>query len=268
VTGFLASLAVHIGITYMFLAAFLCLLIAAELALPGPTPISRAARTRAILFNAVYLPFLLLVAALVSLIMARSGIRPLLTGLGAASVIVAAVAGDFLYYWYHRAQHSIPWLWRIHSVHHSAEELGAGSGFHHLLEAPMKSVLVGVPLALFVARSGAPILAFVISIHGYYVHSGTRLNFGRFAWVVCDNRIHRVHHSQDPDHFNRNYGVITLLWDRLFGTARFPTKNEWPIVGLEDKREPRTIAEWLKSASSRPQFSNQPQSSLRPPMKS
>jgi len=30
---------------------------------------------------------------------------------------------DFLYYWFHRLQHVVPWLWRYHFVHHSEENI-------------------------------------------------------------------------------------------------------------------------------------------------
>ena len=30
---------------------------------------------------------------------------------------------DLVLYWVHRMFHAVPWLWRFHAVHHSAEEL-------------------------------------------------------------------------------------------------------------------------------------------------
>ncbi len=41
----------------------------------------------------------------------------------AVRVLLAAIVGDIGSYWGHRWSHEIPWLWRFHSVHHSAEEL-------------------------------------------------------------------------------------------------------------------------------------------------
>lgn len=33
------------------------------------------------------------------------------------------VLSDFCIYWAHRLQHKVPFLWRFHSIHHSAEHL-------------------------------------------------------------------------------------------------------------------------------------------------
>ena len=33
------------------------------------------------------------------------------------------VAGEFGYYWGHRWSHEVPFLWRFHAIHHSAEEV-------------------------------------------------------------------------------------------------------------------------------------------------
>ena len=37
--------------------------------------------------------------------------------------VVALFASEIGYYWAHRMSHEIPFLWRFHSIHHSAEEV-------------------------------------------------------------------------------------------------------------------------------------------------
>jgi sterol desaturase/sphingolipid hydroxylase (fatty acid hydroxylase superfamily) len=149
---------------------------------------------------------------------------------------------DLLYYWMHRAQHAVPWLWRFHAVHHSVEKMGPGAVYNHPLEIPLKALLV--PLSLFISDFG-PIVAFSVTLHAAYLHSTTRINFGRFAWLIADNRTHRIHHSLEPKHFERNFGQHTLLWDHLFGTAYIPQGREWPDIGLADFPEPRSVVAYL-----------------------
>ncbi len=57
--------------------------------------------------------------------------------------------------------------------------------------------------------------------------------------------MHRIHHSREPQHFNKNFGVVTSVWDRLFGTAYFPAKDEWPDTGIVNQSEPSTVREFL-----------------------
>ena len=123
--------------------------------------------------------------------------------------------------------------------------MGAGAGYHHILEGPLNAAIVSFPAGLIFGGRIGVITFFIIIINGFYLHSTTRINFGRFAWLVCDNRVHRIHHSRDPAHFGTNYGIITLLWDRLFGTAHFPQADEWPDTGLDGHPEPKSILAWL-----------------------
>lgn len=219
-----------------WLAAMSCLLIAAELVLPKGELMPKAARWRALGFMAIFIP----AGAIVSRL-ARPYFGDPLFELGVVGVLVFPFAWDFFYYWLHRAQHAFPLLWRFHAVHHSIEHLGAGSGYHHFAEAPLRAVAVTIPLTFLVDK---PLLVgMMITAHGLYLHSAIRVHFGRFAWVIADNRVHRLHHSLEPKHFDKNFGAITMLWDRLFGTAYFPGE-EWPKVGLSDQREPQSLREF------------------------
>ena len=55
---------------------------------------------------------------------------------------------------------------------------------------------------------------------GNYLHSPIRLHLGVLGRYIVDNRVHRIHHSLEPAHFDKNFGMFTTLWDRLFGTYR------------------------------------------------
>jgi sterol desaturase/sphingolipid hydroxylase (fatty acid hydroxylase superfamily) len=238
-----SSIATQALLGYLSLASFMCLVLSAEIYWPRGAIISQQARMRAISFLLIYIPVSAAVAVGVG-----AGLR--LVGLPAPfmlGALAAAIVGDFFYYWYHRAQHAIPILWKYHSVHHSVEELGAGTGYHHVIEAPMMALFVVIPSSLLFGQTSSYELLFALSIHGYYLHSTTRLNLGALAWIVADNRTHRIHHSRETRHFDKNFGAFTMIWDKLFGTAYFPQKDEWPSVGLDGQPEPKTIGEYLTS---------------------
>ncbi|MFT5457283.1 MAG: sterol desaturase/sphingolipid hydroxylase (fatty acid hydroxylase superfamily), partial [Myxococcota bacterium] len=51
----------------------------------------------------------------------------------------------FVYYWWHRARHEVPWLWRVlHQTHHAPQRLEVATSFYkHPLEAASNVVFGG-----------------------------------------------------------------------------------------------------------------------------
>jgi sterol desaturase/sphingolipid hydroxylase (fatty acid hydroxylase superfamily) len=181
------------------------------------------------------------------------GIGPLISirasGFGASgdagAVCVAIIFFDFLNYWQHRFQHRF--LWRIHAVHHSPTQLNAASGYAHFGEKVFEFILLGVPLTLIEFRFPATPFAVVAlkEILQRYIHSPVDAGLGPFNKVLVDNRFHRIHHSLEPKHFDKNFGILFSVWDRLLGTAYEPAKGEWPAVGLAGISPPVSVGDFL-----------------------
>ncbi|WP_027487455.1 sterol desaturase family protein [Allorhizobium undicola] len=192
------------------------------------------------------------------------GIKPLITlnfgtllhsdnviignGLAVLSGLLVAIVGDFFYYWMHRAQHAIPFLWRLHATHHSIRELTAWNCHHHVSEPLVYATFVALPLTLIRFESGlvVPIVAMtLITFQAHFSHSSTRITLGPLRYIIGDNKFHRIHHSMEPHHRRRNYGFFTTIWDTIFLTAYWPKKDEWPEVGLRDQPEPLTARDYV-----------------------
>jgi len=63
--------------------------------------------------------------------------------------ILMIMVVDFLRYWLHRAAHENDTLWRLHSVHHSVEQLyWLNTARFHLLEKAMQMTLDSLPFLL------------------------------------------------------------------------------------------------------------------------
>jgi len=101
---------------------------------------------------------------------------------GAAVYLVAMDLGEYLF---HRAQHAIPALWAMHTLHHSDGALGATppcciSGWtadqdpHHL--AGGRPPIQG--LALVVAIYAAA------SYYNFWTHANVRIGYGRASWAA------------------------------------------------------------------------------------
>ncbi|HEX6590567.1 MAG TPA: sterol desaturase family protein, partial [Moraxellaceae bacterium] len=57
------------------------------------------------------------------------------------------VVVDFTTYWMHRSMHEIPWLWKIHAVHHSTEQMDwLASSRIHFLEIVANRLLGYLPI--------------------------------------------------------------------------------------------------------------------------
>ncbi len=166
---------------------------------------------------------------------------------GVWAIPVVLLATDFLRYLEHRFEHRF-W-WRVHAVHHSFNHLHAANSYGHPLQGLPTFVLVSLPLMLFNFSDFATpaAVALILTAHTFYIHSATRLHLGPLRHLIVDNRFHRIHHSLETQHFDRNFGVLFTVWDRLFGTAHFPRRDEWPDVGVEGIVAPTSVTEFLMS---------------------
>lgn len=238
------------------LAAPLAILTALELIFPRPdtAPLSWRSHGKAVLFYGIYNLTAVLIMAGLSPVMGLLKLKPASAILEArflphqaafaCDVVLALLVGDLIYYWYHRFQHR--YLWRFHAVHHSIREMNGLANYHHFTEPLMRTLLCGVPTALLIGDPYAvPVAGALIAFQGYYLHSTTRLNLGPLGRWLMDNRFHRIHHSIRPEHHDKNFAIMTTLWDRLFGTAVFPEAEAWPETGVADFPEPSNVREFL-----------------------
>ena len=153
---------------------------------------------------------------------------------------------DFFNYWMHRAQHK--WFWRQHSVHHSIEHLSGVNSYFHPTEHLFRLAFISAPMTFLLgvdAGTSVITITLLTAIQGNYLHSCTRLHLGPLSAVFADNRWHRIHHSIEREHFDKNFGTAMTLWDRLFRTAYFPVRDEWPVVGVHDTPEHQTLRGYL-----------------------
>ncbi len=148
---------------------------------------------------------------------------------GVVQVFLLILIKDFFRYWYHRALHEVPFLWRIHAAHHSVERLYWLNGIRaHPLEIFGQALFYAIPLALVQPPAEILLVALVMQLSiGIFQHSNIDLNlrFWEFIFSIGDN--HRYHHYPDKGIGDSNYGGEFIVWDILFGTFHNP-KDERP----------------------------------------
>ncbi|MGI1679910.1 MAG: sterol desaturase family protein [Cellvibrionaceae bacterium] len=139
-------------------------------------------------------------------------------------LILALVIAEFIAYWVHRAHHSVPLLWRLHSVHHSPGRLyWFNTGRFHLFNALFDILPVFVVLYIL-GISEKVFMAFLLftAINAFFQHGNLKITIGPLNWLVSGAELHRWHHSNILEESNHNYGQNLILWDIVFGTRFLP----------------------------------------------
>jgi len=156
--------------------------------------------------------------------------------------IAALIASEVGYYWAHRLSHQIPFLWRFHSIHHSAEHVDFLVNTRaHPIDFVFSRFCALVPVYVLglgspqtASGSLVPVVATLITTSwGFFIHANIRWRFGPLEWLISTPAFHHWHHTLSGP-INRNY-ASTLPWlDRIFGTHYLP--KEWPTAyGIEEK---------------------------------
>jgi sterol desaturase/sphingolipid hydroxylase (fatty acid hydroxylase superfamily) len=148
---------------------------------------------------------------------------------------------DFVIYWQHRCFHTIPTLWRYHSVHHTDPDLDVTSASRfHLGEVVLSAILkLIVAVALGISVAGVAAFEIVLLIAAQFQHSNIALpsTVTKLLWyVLVPPEMHRVHHCPRRIHHDANYGTILTLWDWLFGTLFWPRRHA-AMFGLAEARD-------------------------------
>jgi len=135
--------------------------------------------------------------------------------------VVWFLIADFVKYLYHRACHTVQFLWQAHKVHHAATEFTVLTGNRiHPLEHAGLYICMSVPLLMTGATPGVLFGVYVAQrVIDWLQHSPVDWTYGWFGrWVVFSPIGHRIHHSPLPEHWDKNFGDFLVIWDRLFGT--------------------------------------------------
>lgn len=139
------------------------------------------------------------------------------------TVIFTIILFDFVGYLQHAIYHAIPALWKFHQIHHSDIRLDFSTAIRfHPVEVLITVSIDAILIVSFEIPSYAiAVHGVLITISGIIVHSNTRLfdPVDRlFRTVVVTPNMHRIHHSTNTEHYNKNFGVVLSFWDRLFNS--------------------------------------------------
>lgn len=151
--------------------------------------------------------------------------------------IVAFLLLDLSFYYWHRANHSWPILWRFHNAHHIDPDLDVTTAVRfHFVEIGFSAafravqvIVIGGPLSAFVAYE----IAF--QLNTLFHHSNVRLPIGVeriLNLVLVTPRMHGIHHSERFREMNSNWSSVFSWWDRMHGTLRLNVPQAEICIGV------------------------------------
>lgn len=174
--------------------------------------------------------------------------------------IAAFLFDDFLRFLHHWTMHKTPWLWELHKTHHSARLLTPVTLYRtHPIESAMatvrNSISTGVAVGMFIFLFNSRyslftvlsvnVFGFVFNLLGANLrHSHIPISFGFIEHIFISPKQHQIHHSTNPEHYDKNFGVSLSVWDGLIGTRTFSKQVSGKLrfgVGGENRQSLRRV---------------------------
>lgn len=164
----------------------------------------------------------------------------LVTGLPiAVEFLVLLLTFEFFQYWYHRLSHEGPgrigaWLWKVHAAHHLPDKLYLlMHPVGHPINLIVSLAIVQLPLVVLGARQETIFLFnALMGLQGLVSHFNVDIKAGPLNYLLIGTELHRFHHSADI-HEAKNFGVLTPVWDLVFGTFSYHPQRLPHALGVD-----------------------------------
>lgn len=171
-------------------------------------------------------------------------------------IAAALVLGEIGFYWGHRWSHEIPFLWRFHAIHHSAEHVDFLVNTRaHPVDMVFTRLCGLVPLYILglasPTRGSGSWIALVVllvgTLWGFFIHANVRWRFGPLEWFIATPAFHHWHHTNDgPAYINKNYSPLLPWVDRVFGTLYLPSNKQPERYGLDEPVPPSLMRQLVE----------------------
>ncbi len=143
---------------------------------------------------------------------------------------IGVLAFDLVHSRVHQLGHRWGPAWTVHSVHHSPQRLYwfNATRFHGLemfVDMALETMVMSV---LGMSRDQTVAYQTVRGMYGQLQHCNVDLSSGPLDHVFSTPDLHRWHHSAVYREGDTNYGAITSVWDKVFGTFYRPVDRAGP----------------------------------------
>jgi sterol desaturase/sphingolipid hydroxylase (fatty acid hydroxylase superfamily) len=141
------------------------------------------------------------------------------------SFLIVFALAEFTYYWQHRLMHESRPFWAIHLVHHSSPFMNLSTSLRLPWLDPIVQPLFHLPmiwLGFHPLLVGSAVLLNLF--YQYWLHTEMVPRLGPVEGWLNTPSAHRVHHASNEIYIDKNYGGVTMIFDRLFGTYQPETE--------------------------------------------
>ena len=165
------------------------------------------------------------------------GLASIVSTSSGVQAVIAFLMMDLTFYYWHRANHAWPFLWRFHNAHHVDNDLDVSTAVRfHFVEVGFSAAFRALQVTLI---GGAPwvFVAYetVFQLNTLFQHSNLRLPLPIervLVLVLVTPRMHGIHHSRRFHETNSNWSSVFSCWDRLHGTLRLNVPQSAIDVGI------------------------------------
>ena len=161
-------------------------------------------------------------------------------------IVLAIVIFDCLIYWQHVLSHRIPFLWRLHRVHHSDRDIDVSTAIRFHPGEIALSMLLKIGAVYVLGPAALAVILFEVILNGCALFNHSNIKLPGWAdramrLVVVTPDMHRVHHSIIHRETDANFGFNLPWWDRIFGTyiAQPEKGHDGMTIGLAEFQDER-----------------------------
>lgn len=174
----------------------------------------------------------------------NTGLANLIAMPAAVEAVFCFLLLDLSFYYWHRVNHTWPWLWRFHNTHHIDPDLDVSTAMRfHGVEIAYSSAFRALQVLVIGGTAGV-LIAYELcfQLNTFIQHSNIRMPIRVERWLnllLVTPRMHGIHHSQRFQEANANWSTVFSLWDRLHGTLNLNVPQARIDIGIAGYADPR-----------------------------
>jgi sterol desaturase/sphingolipid hydroxylase (fatty acid hydroxylase superfamily) len=135
-------------------------------------------------------------------------------------------------------------MWASHVIHHSSEHFNFSTALRNASIGALYKPFLWVWMTVLGFHPLMVLSCMAIeTVYQFFLHTKSLPAWDRLSAVMNTPGLHEVHHGKDPFCIDKNYGGMTIIFDRLFGTYQPIQSNQQIQFGVTHPPHVQSILE-------------------------